>query len=212
MRSLRARMQAPLPGEKAHQRVAPFERPSASEVLAQQIPVRHSAVLLLIYPKQGHSHFVLIKRPEYDGAHSGQIALPGGKHEEGESLSDTALRETFEEVGVPMDAVDIVGEMTSVYVPPSNFIITPFIGEMRSEPRFVPDEREVEFILEVPVGKLLPEEVIKRKEITVGLNEAEDISFETPYFDLQGQTVWGATAAVVSELRDVLLDTLNDAG
>jgi 8-oxo-dGTP pyrophosphatase MutT (NUDIX family) len=151
------------------------------------------------------SHFALIQRPTYDGVHSGQVALPGGKQEEGESLQTTALRETHEEIGIASQQVKIIGELTQIYVAPSKFFITPFIGLYDRRPEFVIDNYEVEEVLEVEFCRLLAKDVIKETEVTVRAGTIGTAQVTAPYFDLNEKVVWGATAAILSELRQAVL-------
>ena len=112
---------------------------------------KQSAVLVLLYPKEGETHFVLIERNTYEGVHSGQIGLPGGRVEPGDgSFEATALRETQEELGVNPKAVTMVRALSDVYIPPSNFLVYPFVGYMDTTPVFNPDSREVYEVVEVP--------------------------------------------------------------
>jgi 8-oxo-dGTP pyrophosphatase MutT (NUDIX family) len=115
-----------LPGEKAHLEAAPFR---SLRLEKEGVKARESAVLVLCYPKNKESYIVLIQRPEYDGAHSGQIALPGGKVEKTDTdIVHTALREANEEVGIVINDVEVVGQLTEIYIPVSNFKVTPVIG------------------------------------------------------------------------------------
>jgi len=158
-------------------------------------------VLILFYPFQKSIHTVLIQRPTYKGVHSGQVAFPGGQREPGDKdMLETALREAFEEVGVPKKEVNVVGELTKLYVPPSNFLITPVVGFSENRPDFVIDKNEVVEIIEPAVTELLNEKIVGTKSIKV----MQDISIEAPYYDIQGRVVWGATAMIISELNEIL--------
>lgn len=193
-----------LPGEKAHQELSPYARASAKVARTKDNEPRSSAVLILLYAIDFKPHFALIQRQEYNGAHSGQIALPGGKREESESLKETALRETEEEIGVPSEKITVLGELTEVYIPPSNFIVTPFIGYIEERPDFIPELQEVAAILEVPLEQLMDDNLLKEKKIKVTNYSPTPYYLQVPYFELNFETVWGATALILNELKTIL--------
>ncbi len=162
---------------------------------------RSSAVMMLLYPVNGNVHTMIIQRPDYDGIHSGQLALPGGKADEADvSLRQTAMRETQEEVGVIITDENIIGQLTPVYIPPSNFLVTPFVAWLDEQPNFVPDEREVGAILEVPLYTFLDAAIKDRKRITIRANTFID----APCYVLGEHILWGATAMMFSELEEIL--------
>ena len=190
------RIQQPLPGPEAQYAMAPQMRLPKDDYLKNDNSPRESAVMILLYPHQGETHLVLIERPTYEGAHSGQISFPGGRVEpEDDSLATTALRETEEEVGVYRDTITVIGEMTDLYIPASRFLVYPFIGYVEEKPAFVPEPKEVAQILEVPVRYLSQPHVRKETEMRLFNN----MRVTTPYFDVQGRVVWGATAMMLSE-------------
>jgi 8-oxo-dGTP pyrophosphatase MutT (NUDIX family) len=195
-----------LPGEKSHELMAPYKRTKASSIINSEREPKLSAVLMLIYPKNGIPHFTLIQRTDYKGTHGGQISFPGGKQEAEESLKETALRETFEEIGVAPDKVQILGEITQIYIPPSNFLVSPFIGFVDFEPVFTPEVKEVEEIIEVKISDLIDNEKIKQKKIKVGKHTENTLLIDVPYFELNYNTVWGATATILSEVRQMLIN------
>ncbi|MGB0424803.1 MAG: NUDIX hydrolase, partial [Flavobacteriales bacterium] len=142
---------------KAHQEVMSMARPIA-KAIKENPPegMREGAVLLLLYPKGENWSTVLIKRTKYEGVHSAQIALPGGKREAGDAdMSDTALREAWEEVGVPLKEVSLLGNLSDVYIPPSNFLVSAYVGVVKSRPGFVAQESEVAEILEMDIKEEL---------------------------------------------------------
>lgn len=194
-------LQAPLPGVTAQDPMAPDSRRNIDRLRLMQTNRREGAVLLLLYPNtEGNLHLVLIRRAEYDGVHSGQIAFPGGGRENGEPLSDTALRETWEEVGVSPNRITVLGPLTPLYIPPSNFEVSPFVGFVPARPTFVPDSREVAEIIDPPLSLFFDSSIKKRRTIqhsTLGL-------IEIPYYDVFGQEVWGATAMILSEFIGAL--------
>ena len=165
-----------------------------------------SSVLVLFYPFNARIKLLLMLRPPYRGAHGGQVSFPGGKFEEGDiTLERTALREAYEEVGFDPSRVNIIGRLTELYIPPSNFLVHPFVGYCTARPSFTINKREVEKLLEVEVQELLDETIVKTKTVE---QSSTGIKFETPSFDLHGETVWGATAMILSELKEILKEIL----
>lgn len=157
--------------------------------------------MLLLYPVDGLIHTMIIKRPSYDGIHSGQLALPGGKMDEGDGTPiHTAIRETLEEVGVSVSVQDVIGELTPLYIPPSNFLVHPFVAWLNERPTFVPDKREVEVILETPLTTILDPLLKSRRRITIGTNTFID----APCYIIGDETLWGATAMMFAELEALL--------
>ena len=129
----------------AHAKMAPLERISyLKEENYQENNPRQAAVLMLFYPKNKQTHLALIVRNTYPGVHSSQIGFPGGKVEESDfNLEETALRETHEEVGINREKVEIIKSFSQIYIPPSNFLVAPFMGISQQELTFVPDLHEV---------------------------------------------------------------------
>jgi 8-oxo-dGTP pyrophosphatase MutT (NUDIX family) len=166
-----------------------------------------SSVLILLYPGAGNGipAFVVRLRPTYDGVHSGQISLPGGRYENhDEDLLQTALRETDEEIGVDKEKVTVIGKLTELYIPPSNYIVQPFIGYTTSRPVFSPQPEEVEQIIEIPLHDLLDERNRMEKEFDV-----RGIRFKAPAFVIGGNIIWGATAMILSEFKEILQKILS---
>lgn len=198
---LRARLKSPLPGDGAHREVMSYIRETAREVRLQRTDYREGAVLMLLYPHRDELHTCLIVRPDYDGVHSGQMAFPGGKREEEDhDLSMTALREAYEEVGIQPESVDIIGCLSEIYIPPSNFLVSPFLGVSAYRPDFLPDQREVAGIVEVPLSLFLDERAIQERAVRI----KQGVELVVPAFDVYGNTVWGATAMMLAELRAVV--------
>ncbi|MEG1230190.1 MAG: CoA pyrophosphatase [Flavobacterium sp.] len=191
-----------LPAELAHMKMAPKERLEAlkNSNLEAKNP-RIAAVMMLLYPKKDKTHLVLIVRNAYNGVHSSQIAFPGGKYENTDlDFRETALRETHEEIGVSPDKIEVIKDFTPMYIPPSNFLVHPFLGISNEELSFYPDIREVAAIIELPLSVFLSDEIII--EATLSTSYANDVL--VPAFNIQNHIVWGATAMILSELRDVL--------
>ena len=192
-----------LPGELAHSIMTPYKRTTKKDVDGD---VNVSAVLLLLYPKNNNVHFALIERSDYKGVHGGQISFPGGRNEEGESLKETAIRETEEEIGVKKEDIQILGELTEVYISASNFLVTPFVGFLDYTPQFTPEKREVKQVLEVALDDLMNEENVKVKKIEIKTYDKNKLYIEAPYFSLNNKVVWGATAVILSEIKVMLKD------
>lgn len=191
-----------LPGHGAFADLSGYPRPSVEAALALRPPPRESAVLILIHPVDGQDHTLLMRRPVYAGMHSGQVGFPGGKREQGDAdLHATALREFREETGAGTAGFEIVGELTRIHIPPSRTLVTPVVAWAASLGPLQPDPREVAQLLDVPVAELLRDDILRRKPFTMGLDGRQR---EAPYWDVQGQTVWGATAMMIGELRLVL--------
>ncbi|MCP2026112.1 8-oxo-dGTP pyrophosphatase MutT (NUDIX family) [Flavobacterium sp. HSC-32F16] len=197
-----------LPAESAHAKMAPLERIQALKNLDINAKnPRIAAVMMLFYPKNEKTHLILIVRNAYNGVHSSQIAFPGGKYESTDrDYQETALRETNEEIGVLPEKIEIIKYFTPMYIPPSNFLVHPFLGIAKEELVFYPDAREVASIIELPLSVFLDDEIII--ETTLSTSYGNDIL--VPAFNIQNHIVWGATAMILSELRDVLKFTFSE--
>lgn len=198
---LNQRLTKPLPGIIAHEIMVP---PTRKASLHSPFPVNNvklSAVLILMYPNSDTLNFVLIKRAHYDGVHSGQIALPGGQYENSDKdLKFTALRESQEEVGIDIESVSIVGKLSEIYIPPSNFRVQPFIGFYPGKPGFNVDGIETIRTIEVSFKDFL--NPMLRTEKKVVSRDGREI--KVPCFYLNGEIVWGATAMILSEFQMIL--------
>jgi len=194
----------PLPGWEAHRKMINYTRPKVTDVELIDPDARQGAVLALLYPKDKEPHIALMLRNKYDGTHSGQVSFPGGKREiQDKDLVETALREAHEEMNILPDHVTVVGALSKVYIPPSRFLVSPFIGYSMERPRFKPDRIEVAEIIEAPLRLILEESSIKEKPIFVQVTNSE---LDVKYFDILGHTVWGATAMMLKELAEILND------
>jgi len=162
---------------------------------------RKAAVLALFYPNaQGKACFLLTQRARHKGTHSAQVSFPGGPIDKtDENLQKTALRETFEEVGIIESSISVIRELTNVYIPPSNFLATPFIGFVDKKPEFDLNY-EVEKIIEVLVSDLLKDANITSVSMTTSYMDSEEV----PCFKLKDYIVWGATAMMLSEIKELL--------
>lgn len=158
-----------LPGKDAHQEAAPYRK--VNYETKDLGAARKSAVLILLYFKKDEPYINLIQRPVYEGTHSGQIAFPGGKEEDTDSdMEFTALREANEEVGVIIEDVQVLGQLTEVYIPVSNFLVAPFVGIINYTPKFIPDAREVEEVLELKLADLINFETLIPHKISLEMD------------------------------------------
>jgi 8-oxo-dGTP pyrophosphatase MutT (NUDIX family) len=190
----------------AHAKMAPLERISflKEENYKDKNP-RKAAVLMLFYPKNQMTHLALIVRNSYPGVHSSQIGFPGGKVEDFDAnLEQTALRETHEEVGIHPDKVQIIKAFSEIYIPPSNFLVAPFMGISHEELTFIPDLDEVKRVLEFSIAYFLDEKSITK--VKMSTSYATDI--EVPAFMVDKYVVWGATAMMMSELKETIKSAL----
>lgn len=182
--------------KKAQQEVAPLRNNSFSETTIQQ--AKKAAVLLLIHQKNEKACFTLIERAEYDGTHSKQFALPGGKAELTDSnIIETAIREAEEEVNINAKEIKIIGELTSIYIPPSNFYVTPILAISEIRPNYIKQESEVKSIFEIPLTELFKNDVVQKTQLSL----KKGIKINTPYLNLEEKIIWGATAMILNEFR-----------
>jgi 8-oxo-dGTP pyrophosphatase MutT (NUDIX family) len=195
---LTEKLKNPLPGEAAHR---PMQALSKSRInFKPNDRTRRSAVLILFYPYQNEIYFPLILRPAYDGVHSGQVAFPGGRYElSDENLVRTALREAQEEIGLRLTDVKILGSLTELFIPPSNFFVLPVVGCIPYRPDFFPDAREVEDIFQIKLAEISDKKIIGASEILI---RGEQVM--APHYEVLGYKIWGATAMMISELLAVL--------
>ena len=195
-----------LPASESHYKMAPQERIDILNVskMENKNP-KIAAVMMLFYPKNGKTHLVLIVRNSYEGVHSAQIAFPGGKYEIDDlNFENTALRETYEEIGISPDFMEIIKPFTQLFIPPSNFMVHPFMGICKEEITFIPDENEVAKIIELPLSNFLDDTII----VNVNMSTSYANEIMVPAFKIEEHIVWGATAMMLSELKDVLKKVL----
>lgn len=190
----------PLFALDAHLKMAPLER---VQYLQNYDYSAHnpkaSAVLSLFYPKNDLAHLLLIVRSSYPGVHSSQIAFPGGKKElQDLNLQETALRETNEEVGIDPTEVEIVKQWSDLYIPPSNFMVSAFMGISNQQQSFVLQPDEVSGIIELPVTDLLNDSLVQN----VRMNTSYGSDISVPAFVINDHIVWGATAMILSEIKE----------
>ena len=196
-----------LPGESAQIKLAPAMRVSELKALdiASKKPNK-AGVMAIFYPNDRQvANLVLILRKTYRGVHSNQVGFPGGRAEVfDKNMKSTALRETEEEVGIPRDEVTVVKKLTKLYIPPSNFWVHPYVGLLNATPKLIKQESEVEKILEIDIDEFLDERNLISKKLSTSY--AKDI--DVPAFSLNGHIVWGATAMMLSELKELLIKSL----
>ncbi len=184
-----------LPGHAEQVKMAPEARIMRSNKGKEA----SAAVLILLFEKEGAPYLVLTRRKEYEGAHGGQISLPGGKTELRDgTLIETALRETEEEIGVNRQKITIIGQLTDLYIPVSNFMVSPFIAYTMNIGDYKIDPSEVEYIIECNLYDLLSPDNIKRKKVQVDLQR-----LTVPYFQIDNEEIWGATAMILSEFAAI---------
>jgi 8-oxo-dGTP pyrophosphatase MutT (NUDIX family) len=195
-----------LPAEAAHDLMTPPERKDLMKSIDfESKKPRKAAVMMLLYPKDSQTYLVLIKRNTYPGVHSSQIAFPGGKVElEDESHQHTALRETHEEIGIAPNQIQVIRAFSEVYIPPSNFMVYPFMGISQQQLEFVPDPEEVAGIIEFPLRQFLDDQIAVVKKMDTAYSQ----SINVPAFKIYEHYVWGATAMMLSELKETLKKVL----
>jgi 8-oxo-dGTP pyrophosphatase MutT (NUDIX family) len=200
-RQLKHALEAPLPGKAAQDIMAATSRNVRINDMRQSGEPKPGAVLVLFYENEkGEICIPLMQRPSYEGAHSGQISLPGGKVEpEDDTRYDTALRECEEEIGIPQSKVEVIGELSELYIFASHYTVLPVVGYMQGLPEFIPDHIEVDKVIEAPVERLIDKNYHLQKRLQV-----RHFEIDAPYFDVFGEIVWGATAMMLSELVTVI--------
>lgn len=188
-----------LPGLEYQLNMAPPYREVPDEAFIKAQQPREAAVLLLLFEREDKLHLLFTKRVAYPGVHSSQISFPGGKVELGDaSKQHTALRETEEEVGVAAHKIELLGPLTPLYIPPSNFLVDPFVGHLLAPVTWQPQPSEVAEILEIPLPYLLKANARTEREIVVGGGNRR-----VPGFIWEDHFIWGATAMILEEFLAV---------
>jgi len=192
----------PLPGVSAQHLMAPKMRKTTPELLNERTSHRLSSVMMLLYPDQaGILTTIFIERPTDSSIHSGQIAFPGGKMDEtDDNPARTAVRETEEEIGVAASSIEIIGTLSQLFIPASNFLVIPHLGVLKQTPTFIPSPGEVQSLIPMHISSLL-EMKPSEKEFPTSYG-----NLLAPYFDFNGHAVWGATAMMLSEFREMIGD------
>lgn len=195
-----------LGGNISHAKVEPAARADFMKTVDfKKIKVKNASVMLLVYPKNNLAHMALILRTSYNGVHSSQVAFPGGKAEDfDENFWQTALRETEEEIGISASKIEFIKDFTPLYVPPSNFMVYPYMGMCTETLYFVPDPNEVAGIIELSIDDFLNDDILIKKNV----NSSYMFDIEVDGFQINDYFVWGATAMVMQELKDLLKNVL----
>lgn len=193
---LQQRLLQPLPGYEAQQKMMSMRRPRVTEA---PLDARESGVLIVLYPQQDEIYTVLIERTKDGGVHSGQIALPGGRREADDiDIIHTALREANEEVALEDNTVKVLGQLTELYIPVSNFLVQPIIAFANEKPTLVASDAEVAQILHCPLQRLFA----NKQEVDVIASSSVTFKVHTvAYVPEDGLIMWGATAMIFSELE-----------
>jgi 8-oxo-dGTP pyrophosphatase MutT (NUDIX family) len=201
IQQLQAQLAETLPGTAAQFKMTHSIRVHSTQPRAD---AKIAAVMLLLYQKNDTWHTALIRRvatSNPDDKHSGQISFPGGKQDPtDENLAHTALRETEEEIGIPMQNIQLLGQLTELYIPVSNFLVHPFVGYIQEIPIFKPQASEVKAVLEVPIAHFTSSTHRKTTDMRFSPNI---LLKEVPYFDVFGNVVWGATAMILNEFSEI---------
>lgn len=194
-------------GEISHAKMSPPYRLKLAEKMKEkEKTAKEAAILALFYPNaQGETCLVLILRKTYKGVHSAQVGFPGGKYELADKdLQVTAIREAEEEIGVPKSIIEVIKKLSPLYIPPSNFMVHPYVAMSKKTPNFIKQDEEVEAIIEVRLTDFLNEE----NNTTARVSTSFGVTANVPALKLNGHNVWGATAMMLGELKDLLKQVL----
>lgn len=191
-----------LPAMDAHEKMAPADRKDILRAMNYEYKnPKIAAVMMLFYPKKEVTHLALIVRNSYKGVHSSQIAFPGGKFETTDrDFQETALRETHEEIGVHPTKIEVLRAFTEIYIPPSNFLVHPFLGTSNHELEFKLQEEEVAGIIELPLSEFMDDAIVSVEVMNTSYGQ----NINVPCFRVNNHNVWGATAMMLSELKETL--------
>lgn len=203
---LEERLKISKPGLSAQLKMIPNPRPGNQLYTEVESSCLKAGVLILIYPIENRLHVVLTRRTEKVDHHQAQVSFPGGRQEKDETLEQTALRETCEELGIDPSSIQIFGRLTPLYIPPTNYCIYPIVAKVDVRPRFQPSSFEVAEVLEVPLEYLLAPETVEKEIWTI-----RGIKVEVPFYSFKGHKIWGATAMVLAEFLELLQHTQSDS-
>lgn len=206
---LSKRLAGPLPGRKAQYRMATLKRiEDINRLGAVPDHAKVACVLHLLHWEKGAWRTLLIQRAVNPrDRHAGQISFPGGRYEEHDrGLEQVALRETEEEVGVPASSIRIIGQLTDLYIPVSNYLVHPFVGVLDAPARFIPQPGEVDDIIRPPMRTFYDNDTRKRTDILA----AQGIALkDVPHFAVEGRIIWGATAMILNEFVELFPEGLD---
>lgn len=198
LQNIKSRLAHPLPGLESQLKMTSLNRGESWEIREDH---RKSGVLALFYPYLGEPHLVFMERTQDGKVHGGQISFPGGKMEPSDpNVKATALREAEEELAIPASEVELLGSLTELYIPPSNFMVYPSVGYLPYRPDFIPSPNEVARVVEVALPELLDSANLKSLYHPVG----DGRKIKAPAFEVRGNVIWGATAMMLSELLDIV--------
>jgi len=194
---IHGRLSSELPGERAHVEMAPIKRPMPDEAKKWD-DTKYSGVLILLYPHKERIHTALMMRPDYGGVHSKQVSFPGGRREEeDDDITQTALREAQEELGIIRESVNVIGQLSELYIPPSKSLVTPIVAYSHTRPDFIPDQREVDEVIEADLFEMFDNKNFNNTEVVT----AKYLLKEVPAILYNGYTIWGATAMMLNEFK-----------
>jgi 8-oxo-dGTP pyrophosphatase MutT (NUDIX family) len=196
---LKERLNKPLPGLSAQLNMVPDPRPGNKVYTEVQDSSKRAGVLVLLYLKGTRVFVVLTRRTDFVEHHQAQISFPGGSQEEGESFEQTALRETSEELGIQPYGIQILGKLTPLYIPPTNYCIYPVVAQMKERPQFKPSSYEVAEVLEIPLDYLVDLQTVQKEMWTL-----HGMDVEVPFYFFEDHKIWGATAMVLAEFVEIL--------
>jgi 8-oxo-dGTP pyrophosphatase MutT (NUDIX family) len=199
VRSLEEKLADPKPGLEAQLVMTPNPRPGHQVYHEVEDTSIKAGVLILFYPREDKIHLVLTRRTDRVDFHKGQISFPGGRLESGEGLEHAALREAQEELDVDPGSIQIMGMLTPLYIPPSNYCVYPVVALTQSRPDFRPSQIEVAEVLEIPLEHLLNPQNVLREMWTI-----RGVEVEVPFYSFGEHKIWGATAMVLAELLEMI--------
>ena len=202
---LKMRLRQPLPGLKVQKEMSAYPRGKTGIVFNFDGEPRESSVMIVLFVNEDGISFPMIQRPMFTGIHSGQIGLPGGKVEEHDKdRIETALRETEEEIGVNAGDIKVFGELTELYVQASHYNVMPVVGYLPYRPEYIPDPEEVSRVIEGSTDDLISHKNRKIKDLLI----QDKYKIVAPYFDIENEIVWGATAMILNEFAVILKEII----
>lgn len=196
---LTQRLRGDKPGLQAQLKMVPEPRPGQKVYTEVEATCLKAGVMILLYQREGSWHIVLIRRPSTVLTHKDQVGFPGGQLEPGENFEQAALRETWEELGVYPDQVQIIGSLTPLYIPPSNFCIYPVLATTNGPLSFKPHPEEVAEVIEMPLSHLTNSRNVHRETWMIGGQPVK-----VPFYSFERHKIWGATAMVLAEFLEIL--------